>query len=106
LEQHRDAAVRLARELQRAPDARFVEIEGPGEHVAIDKSGDILVVEVQSDDEEVLVRVPITALGELIESYDGRSFKAGDLLAALRKAPPGECVRVHDGDDHVRVWIW
>jgi hypothetical protein len=106
LEQHRDAAIRLARELQRAPDARFVEVESPGERVTVDKSGDILVVEVQDGDREVLVRVPIAALGELIERYDGESFQASDLLAAVRKAPPGECVRVHDGDDHVRVWIW
>lgn len=106
LEQHRDAAIRLARELQHAPDARFVEVEGRGERVTIDKSGDILVVEVHDGDQEVLVRVPIAALAELVESHNGRSFTAGDVLAALRKAPPGECVRVHDGDDHVRVWIW
>ena len=104
--QHRDAAIRLARELQRSPDARFVEVEGPGERVTIDKAGDILVVEVQGGDEEVLVRVPLAALEKLIESYDGRSFSATDVLAAMRKAPPGECVRVHDGADHVRVWIW
>lgn len=104
--EHRDAALRLARELRRAPDARFVEVEGPGERVTIDKSGEILVIEVHDGDEEVLVRVPIAALEELIESYDGGSFQAADVLAAIRKAPPGECVRVHDGDDHVRVWIW
>jgi hypothetical protein len=106
LEQHRDAAIRLARELQRSPDARFVEVEGRGERVTVDKSGGLLIVEVRDGEQEVLVRVPIAALAELIESHDGRSFSAGDLLAALRKAPPGECVRVHDGDDHVRVWIW
>jgi hypothetical protein len=104
--EHRDAALRLTRELRRAPDARFVEVEGSGERVTVDKSGDILVVEVHDGDEEVLVRVPIAAVEELIESYDGRSFRASDVLAAMRNAPPGECVRVHDGEDHVRVWIW
>ena len=103
---HRDAAMRLAQELRRAPDARFVEVEGPSERVTVDKSGDILVVEVYHGDDEVRVRVPIAALETVIESYDGRSFQATDLLAAVRKAPPGELVRVHDGADHVRVWIW
>jgi hypothetical protein len=104
--EHRDAALRLARELQRAPDARFVEVEGPHERVTIDKSADLLIIEVHDGDEDVLVRAPIPAIEELLERYDGRSFQASDVLAALRKSPPGECVRVDDGDDHVRVWIW
>jgi hypothetical protein len=104
--EHREAATRLARELERAPDGRFVEVEGLREHVTIDKIDDILVIEVHEDDNDVLVRVPVSALQELIESYDGEAFQAEDLLAALRGAPSGEWVRVRDGDDHVRVWIW
>jgi hypothetical protein len=104
--QYREAAGRLARELRHAPDARFVEVEGSKEHVTVDKAGDLLVVEVHDGDEDVLVRIPMAALDELIESYDGKSFQAADVLAAIRRAPAGEVVRVHDGDDHVRVWIW
>jgi hypothetical protein len=104
--EHREAAALLARELARTPDGRFVEVEGGREHVTIDKKEDILVIEVHEDDNDVLVRVPISALQELIESYDGESFQAEDVLAALRGAPSGEWVRVRDGDDHVRVWIW
>jgi hypothetical protein len=103
---YREAALRLARELRRAPDARFVEVEDSQEHVTVDKVGDILVVEVHDGDEDVLVRVPLAALEKLAESYDGKSFHAVDVLAAIRKAPVGEVVRVHDGDDQVRVWIW
>jgi hypothetical protein len=104
--EHREAATRLARELEHAPDGRFVEVEGRREHVTIDKIDDILVIEVHEDDNDVLVRVPVSALQELIESYDGEAFQAEDVLAALRGAPSGEWVRVRDGDDHVRVWIW
>jgi hypothetical protein len=68
--------------------------------------GDLLIVEVHDGDQEVLVRVPIAAVEEVIDSYDGKSFQASAVLAAMRSAPPGECVRVHDGDDHVRIWIW
>jgi hypothetical protein len=103
---HRGAALRLARELRAAPDARFVEVESPDERVTIDKSGDLLVIEVHDGDEDVRVRAPLAAIEELFEGYDGTSFHASDVLAALRKAPPGECVRVDDGEDHVRVWIW
>lgn len=103
---HHDAVMRLARELQRTPDARFVEIEDSGQHVTIDKSGNLLLVEVHDDDKEVSVRVPISALESVIESYDGRSFAGADVLAAIREAPSGEFVRVHDGEDHVRIWVW
>lgn len=104
--EHREAAIRLARELQRAPDGRFVEVEGPREHVTVEKSGDTLIVEVHDGEDEVLVHVPIAAIEELLESYDGHAFAAEDVLAAVRRAPSGEWVRVRDGADHVRVWIW
>lgn len=103
---YQEAAARLARELERSPDGRFVEVEGRRERVTIDKKDDILVVEVHEDDNDVLARVPIGALQDLIKSYDGEAFEAKDVLAALRGAPSGEWVRVRDGDDHVRVWIW
>lgn len=104
--EHREAAIRLARELRRAPDARFVEVERHGEHVTVDKSGDTLIVEVHDGDDEVLVRAPIAAIEELLESYDGESFTAADVLAAVRRGPSGEWVRVRNGEDHVRVWVW
>jgi hypothetical protein len=104
--QHREAATRLARELRRTPDARLVEVESPGEHVTIDKAGDMLLVEVHDDGDEVRVRVPVAALEALVNSYDGRGFQASDVIAAVRKAPSGELVQVHDGNDHVRIWIW
>lgn len=105
-EQHREAAIRLAQELRRTPDARLVEVEGPGEHVTIDKSGDVLRIEVHDGDEEVRVRVPVAAVEALVNRYDGRGFDASDVMAAVRKAPSGELVQVHDGDDHIRIWIW
>ncbi len=103
---YQPAAARLAGELRHAPDARFVEVESPNEHVTIDKAGDVLVVQVHDGDDDVRVKVPIAGLEKLIESYDGKSFRAADALAAIRKGPAGEVVNVHDGDDHVRVWIW
>lgn len=103
---HRDAAIRLARELEHAPDGRFVEVESRNEHVTIDKVDNVLVIEVHDGDNEVLVRVPVSALVELLESYDGEGFRAEDLLAAVRGAPAGEWVSVRDGEDYVRVWSW
>jgi hypothetical protein len=104
--EHREAAIRLARELRHAPDGRFVEIEGRREHITIDKANDLLVVEIHDGDDEVLVRAPVAAVLELIESYDGQAFRAEDVLAAVRRGPSGEWVRVRDGGDHVRVWVW
>jgi hypothetical protein len=104
--EHREAAVRLARELQRSPDGRFVEVEGRDEQVTIDKAGDTLIVEVHDGGNDVHVRVPISAAVDLLESYDGESFQAKDVLAAVRGGPSGEWVNVRDGDDHVRIWKW
>lgn len=104
--EHREMAVRLARELERSPDGRFVEVEDRDEHVTIDKVDNVLVVEVHDGEDEVLVRVPVNALVELLESYDGESFHAKDLIAAVRRAPGGEWVRVHDGENDVRIWSW
>jgi hypothetical protein len=104
--EHREAAVRLARELRNAPDGRYVEVEGRDEQVTIDKLDDTLVVEVHDGGNDVHVQVPISALVELLESYDGEAFQAADALAAVRGAPSGEWVRVRDGEDHVRVWKW
>jgi hypothetical protein len=104
--EHREMAVRLARELAHSPDGRFVEVESRDERVTIDKTDNILVVEVHDGADEVLVRVPVDALVELLESYDGESFQASDLIAAVRRAPGGEWVRVHDGENDVRIWSW
>ena len=103
---HRDAALRLARELQFVPDARLVEVEEREQHITVDKSGDMFEVDVRDGDNEVLVRVSVAAIERLIESHDGEGFAAQDLLAAVRTLPSGECVRVRHGDDHVRVWFW
>jgi hypothetical protein len=103
---HRDAALRLARELQFVPDARLVEVEERERHITVDKSGDLFEVDVRDGDNEVFVRVPVTAIERLLESHDGEGFAPQDLLAAVRTLPSGECVRVRHGDDHVRVWFW
>ena len=54
-----------ARELQNYPDATFVEVTGPREHVRIFTRGGILTIDVDSPDETVRVAMPLATLADL-----------------------------------------
>jgi hypothetical protein len=49
-------------ELEKAPDMVFVEVEDGDEHVTISKRDGHLVIEVETDDEDVRVAVPVTSV--------------------------------------------
>lgn len=53
-------------ELRECPDGPFVEVEGRREHVLIEKSGDNLVVNVHSKDEDVYVKLPLRGAQRMI----------------------------------------
>lgn len=49
-------------ELEKAPDMVFVEVEEGDEHVTIAKRDGHLVIDVETDDENVSVKVPVTSV--------------------------------------------
>lgn len=56
-------ALRIAvEELRNLPDGPLVEVHGPGEDVSIALRDGMLAIDVDSDDEEVHVQVPLGAL--------------------------------------------
>jgi len=57
----------LAASLSRCPDAVFVEVEAPGKKLQVRKKGDAMIFDLQSADQTVYVRVPITATGEALQ---------------------------------------
>lgn len=63
---HRRAAEAVIDELRACPDGPFLEVEGRGEHVLVEKSGDNLIVDVHSRKEDVYVRVPLRGTKKLI----------------------------------------
>ena len=58
-------AAALARELQRYPDASFVEVSNAQEQVRVSTRRGVLVVDVNSPNETVHVAVPLAVLADL-----------------------------------------
>jgi len=54
-----------ARELQRYPDATFIEVSSPREHVRIETRGGVLTLDVDSPDETVHLAIPLATLAGL-----------------------------------------
>lgn len=61
----------LGGELSRCPDAVFVQVKSPDETVLIRKEGVHLVIDVDSDDETVHVRVPIKLVTCVLSRIEG-----------------------------------
>jgi hypothetical protein len=61
-----------ARELERLPDFVLVEVESPRERVKVQKRGDYLVIDVDSDDETVHLSVPIRTVHDTLAGLAAR----------------------------------
>jgi len=106
--EHREMALRLLRELEKAEDADLVEVNDGEERVIVRKLGNGIEVHVSSDRENVDVRAPLAVVTRVLESYDedrGR-FRGSGLSAALGYLPRGELVHIVDGDQEVRISVW
>ncbi len=106
LAEYRDVAEQILSELLDAPDGILVEVRHGGEHVLIEKVGDRLEIDVDGDDEEVSVTVPITLVLDILDSYDGEELSSASVLAALSSVSRTKLVHVKTKDEEVRVWIW
>ena len=98
-------AEEIVRLLADAPDAELVRISSRDGEVVIAKVGDQLEIGVETRDEEVHVRVPLSRLEELLSYYDGEGFELSDLLDVAGAISPGELVHVRDRDQEVTVAI-
>jgi hypothetical protein len=99
-------AERVIEELMAMPDTELVRIEEDDELVVISKTGDNLEVEVYGDREEVSISLPLTAVRDILASFDGETFEASEVVAALRGISRTDLVYVRDGDEEVKIWIW
>ncbi len=106
LAEHREAALQVLRELATAPDAELVRVEERDETVVIRKVKGLFEVRVNDDGERVLVRVPLKAVEEALESYDGEAFRVKDLARVLRHLPRGDVVQVSARKERVRIEVW
>jgi hypothetical protein len=58
-------AAAAARELERYPDATFIEVSSPREHVRIATRNGVLTLNVDSPDETVRLAIPLATLADL-----------------------------------------
>ena len=99
------AAEKMVRLLADAPDAELMRVSSRDEEVIIAKVGDRLEIDVETQDEEVHVRIPLSRLEELLSYYDGEAFEISDLLDVVEAISPGELVLVRGRDHEVTLAI-
>lgn len=101
-----ELARRVVDELQDIGDGVLVEVERRGEHVVVEKVGDELVIDAATGDEDVLLHLPLGAVADLLESYDGEDIDVVRALVGLSKVSRSDLVHVKTADEEVKVWIW
>jgi len=106
---HMDDLHRALATLQDTPDGVFVEIEGPDEHVMVEKrDGALRVVVLDGDHTRVQAVLPFSLLASARNAFDGEttSLHTGALVRALRDAPRGPLVHLLDGGTEVEIRAW
>lgn len=103
--EHMGLAREVIEALAEAPDGELVRVEERDEQVVISKEGDTLKVRVSGRRENVSVNVPLQLALSALPGEDGR-VRTAALAGALSGVRFTDLVEVHDGDDHVRVWVW
>ena len=98
-------AERIVEELRGMPDGVLIEVEERHTHVLIEKVGENLEVHVEDGSDIVDVTVPLNAVLDVLEAYDGTGFDTRDILRSVRHLR-GDVVHVRSDDGEVRVWVW
>ena len=104
--EHIGIAREVLEALAAAPDFVLVHVEEPDEEVLVRKEGDKLVIQVRGrDGEDVSVNAPLSLAMSALPDSDGHvsTIKMAGALSAVRFS---DLVEVHDGNDHVRIWVW
>lgn len=100
---YQDLAIKVLEELKNVPDATLVEVQSRSESVLIRKSGDELLIDVESGSDIVYCRVPLKSAIKMVKSFDGKGFNTSEAIAGLRRARLGTLVHVQSGDDEVKI---
>jgi hypothetical protein len=103
--EHMGLAREVVEALAAAPDGELVRVEERDEQVVVTKEGRTLKVRVTGKREDVSVNVPLHLALSALPGPDGR-IRTAALAGALSSVRFTDLVEVHDGNDHVRVWVW
>lgn len=104
--EYTDIAERVLAALGEAADGVLVEIDDRTQHVHIEKRGDELLLEVNNDEEEVSVHLPIELAIEVVKGVDDETLKLENVLSAVSRASRTELIHLRSAEEEVRIWIW
>ena len=100
--------------LRTAQDMEFITVESDDENVRVAKSGRFMIAKVNghghgrnsvdTDGEQVQVRVPLEVVDALLDAPDGQ-LNIKSALEALASQHTGELVSVTEGSSKVKIWI-
>jgi len=103
--EHIGIAREILEALAAAPDGVLVHVQEPDEEVIVRKEGDKLVIRVHGKKEEVSVNVPLHLARSALPDSNGR-ISTMAMAGSLGGVRFTDLVEVHDGNDHVRIWVW
>ena len=106
LDDYADVAEQIVDALLDATDGVLVEIHDGDDHVLIAKVGDEIEIDVDGEDEEVSVRLPLSVVADILESYDGEELETREVIEALSTVSRTELVHVRTADEEVKIYIW
>ncbi len=97
----------VVRALRDTPDGDFVKIRDHEDNVSISKSGDYILVNVDSRrnaGEKVRLRMPLD-IADAITQGDDDELDLVALMRALSRHAGEDLVTVEDGDTRIRIWV-
>lgn len=105
IERYRPLAQALWEGLEDVDEIDLVRVEGGDRTVVIRKAGANIVINVQSDREEVKVRLAMRTLQGWVDSFDDGRFDAAGALSSLKHSS-GQMVHVDGQNTEVSLTIW
>jgi len=103
---NREALRKMVDVLQDCPDGDFVRVVTRSENVRIAKEGGDLLVLVQTEEENVDLRVPLEFFDELLQSIDGNKIYTADMASAFSTIRHSRFLSVRSPDADVTIWSW
>lgn len=106
VELNREALQQMVQVLRDCPDGDFVRVSTRTENVRIAKSGGDLLVCVQTEEENVDIRVPLAFFDEVLQSIDGNKIHTAEMASAFSTVRHSRFLSVRSPDADVTIWSW
>ena len=96
-----NGALEKAKEAARELSTKEIESVSEADHATIVER------RVESPaDEDVSISLPLTAVADILDSFDGETFEPSEALSALRRVSRTDLVHVRTDDETVKIWVW